>query len=572
MASERNIKIYSYTAGATCTLLFLAATIIIKFESFTLSDVQLFILLIIIEATIDKFRIYTGRVWISFAPIIELSSFLALGIVASAWIQFIFLIAIDYLIYKKPIRTVSLNIGMIVGKMFVGALAYNLVLQIMGGTVDRYFSFNMIIAAAAFMLFAFVYNQIFIILYFKFTNGERLRQLISAILWEGIVIIVSIPVALEFTDIYKFSSEKNLWFAILFILPVIFSCFIFSLVRRIMFANTQLKAISKVALTINCYLNLEQTYNSVLDAISSLTVFKGCYIFDMDESGQNMIPVAYKIDDNIDSSKVYSFNIKDSILGKVAGSTKAIIFNDLQKESSSHKESEYCGMFRSCILVPMRRLNKCVGCICIFSDQERAYNTDILEFLMILSDQATVAIENAKLFKLSEEEAITDSLTYLYNQKYFYNYIDRKIKETAGGSDKISLILFDIDHFKKVNDTYGHVVGDHVLREVAHLIKASVRKNDIVARYGGEEFTAILPDLDSEGAYLIAERIRDRIEKHLFIVDGIEIKVTVSGGISEYPKVAANAIELVSYADRAMYVGAKFKGRNKVKVYDEKLA
>jgi diguanylate cyclase (GGDEF)-like protein len=99
-----------------------------------------------------------------------------------------------------------------------------------------------------------------------------------------------------------------------------------------------------------------------------------------------------------------------------------------------------------------------------------------------------------------------------------------------------------------------------------------MRKNDVAARYGGEEFTVILSEMDSEGAYVVAERIRNNVEQHNFFINGSKIKVTISGGVAEYPKVATNAVELVSYADRAMYVGAKFKGRNKIKIYDENLA
>lgn len=572
MVNDTTIKIYNYTVGIACTILLLAATIIYG-VNITTDKIPMFLLMIVIAAVIDKFRIYTGRVWISFVSIIELASFLILGLIASAWVQFIFIFVTDYFFYRKPIRTVSLNIGMIVGKIFFGALAYNFVLNLCGGIKGRFFSAEMFLPAFAFMFCAFMYNYVFLYIYFRLVNGSLIKIVIfDSAIWEGISVMISIPIALEFANIYIFSSENNFLFAVLFILPVMFSCFIFSLVRKVMFANTQLKALSKVALTINSYLDLEQTYNSVLDAISSLVNFKGCYIFDIDDKSESMIPVAYKIDNDVGSDKVYSFSIKRSVLGRVYGSSRAIIFNDLSKECFPFGESEYCSLYKSCILVPMRRLNKSIGCIGIFSDEQRAYNDDILEFLMILSDQATIAIENAKLYKLSEEEAITDSLTYLYNQRYFYNYIDRKIKETSENNGKISLILFDIDHFKKINDNYGHLVGDYVLKEVARLIKGSVRKNDMVARYGGEEFTVILPDLDADGTYIIADRIRDKIQSHVFAIDGIEIKVTVSGGIAEYPKIAANSIELVSYADRAMYVGAKFKGRNKIKIYDEMLA
>lgn len=571
MFNEKSIKIYNYIVGAVCFAVLLIVTVVYGMNIGNLG-ILLFFILIAIEIVIDRFRIYTSKLWISFVSIIELSSFLILGVTASAWIQLIFIFITDYIIYRKPFRTVSLNIGMITGKMFVGAIAYYQAVYIIGGSNGLFFSAKMLLPAIAFTFSGALLNYVFLYIQLYMVNNKISKKIITeSAIWETVSILISIPVALEFTDIYKYSSGHNLLFAVLFLMPIVFVCFIFSLVRSIMFANTQLKALSKVALTINSYLDLEETYNSILDAISSLVGFNGCYIFDIDESGIEMMPVAYRMDENTDD-RICSFDVKKSVLGRVTGSSQAIIINDLAKEYGNYTDNELSILYKSCILVPMRRLNKCVGCIGIFSNELRAYNRDILEFLMILADQAAIAIENAKLFKLSEEEAITDSLTFLYNQRYFYNYINSKIKESSWTSSKLSLILFDIDYFKRVNDSYGHLTGDYVLKEVAHLIKNSVRKNDVVARYGGEEFTVILPDLDSEGSYVIAERIREKIENHIFKANGFDIRITISGGISEYPKIASNSIELVSYADRAMYVGAKFKGRNKIKIYDEKLA
>ena len=107
---------------------------------------------------------------------------------------------------------------------------------------------------------------------------------------------------------------------------------------------------------------------------------------------------------------------------------------------------------------------------------------------------------------------------------------------------------------------------------MAALIKSCVRKDDVVCRYGGEEFTVLLPDTDAEKASTIAERVREKVEENVFMIDGKSIRTTISGGIAEFPRIAGSATELLSYADRAMYIGAKFKGRNKIRIYDDKLA
>lgn len=569
MANQKAIGIYNYVTGILCIAFLLVLTGIYGVK---ISNILLFIILIGASIAIDAFNLHIGRVIVTLTAIVELASFLIFGMIASAWIQLLFTFIIDFFINKKPVRTVLMNIGMMLSTVYIGSLSYNIIDNILGNPSGSFLLSARILPCVGFLLSGMVINYVLLSVQMLLIDRELFKQMIiNSLPWELVSSAISLPVALEFTDIYLYSSDNNLLFALLFLLSIVFISFIFSLTQKIVFANNQLKALSKVALTINSFLDLDRTYNSILDAIRSLVTFKGCYIFDVNEKGDEMIPVAFRVDEE-NNPENYKFTLKDGLLKKVAESAKPIIINGLMKESYKNSESHYCDIYKSCILVPMRRLNKCVGCIGVFSDETYVFNDEILEFLMILSDQATIAIENARLFKLSEEEAITDGLTNLYNQRYFYNWLGRHIKEYTKTKKVLSLMIFDIDHFKTVNDIYGHTVGDRVLKEVAQLIKSLVRKNDIVSRYGGEEFTVILPELTSNDAYVIAERIREKIEEHDFIIDGFNIKVTVSGGISEFPKIADNDVELVNYADRAMYIGAKYKGRNRIKVYDEKLA
>ena len=158
------------------------------------------------------------------------------------------------------------------------------------------------------------------------------------------------------------------------------------------------------------------------------------------------------------------------------------------------------------------------------------------------------------------------SLTGLYNRRYFQLSLEREAARVDRGKGNIALILLDIDHFKQLNDTYGHPMGDVVLRKVAETLQRILRKGDILARYGGEEFVMLLPEARHKGAKDFAERVRKTIASEDMHPGGSRKKVTVSVGWALYPQDAKNAHDLVECADRALYF-AKDTGRNKVAGY-----
>lgn len=168
---------------------------------------------------------------------------------------------------------------------------------------------------------------------------------------------------------------------------------------------------------------------------------------------------------------------------------------------------------------------------------------------------------NEKLRKLS----IIDGLTGLYNHRYFQERLREEFERTRRYRHSLSLIMLDIDYFKKVNDTYGHLFGDFVLKELARIIKESLRKTDIAARYGGEEFALILPETEIQGASALGERLRSRVEKHSFQMKGISLHITISlGAASIFPAESSKTPrDLIETADKALYY-SKTHGRNRL--------
>ncbi|MEL6544445.1 MAG: GGDEF domain-containing protein, partial [Myxococcota bacterium] len=159
----------------------------------------------------------------------------------------------------------------------------------------------------------------------------------------------------------------------------------------------------------------------------------------------------------------------------------------------------------------------------------------------------------------------TDGLTGLTNHRQFQLAFDEMLARSQRYGRKMSLILTDIDHFKSINDTYGHPVGDLVLKRVARLLEEGARKTDVVARYGGEEFAVLMEETDTDDAYSIAERIRESIQAETFRSENGSFQCTLSLGVTTYPEDGATKAEIIERADQNLYE-AKHGGRNRTVV------
>ncbi|MEW6110232.1 MAG: sensor domain-containing diguanylate cyclase [Nitrospirota bacterium] len=215
----------------------------------------------------------------------------------------------------------------------------------------------------------------------------------------------------------------------------------------------------------------------------------------------------------------------------------------------------------SIIALPIFYENNALCILVMLSRQKEFLDAFQLELLKVLCNQASTSIANAKLHAEIEKMATTDGLTGLFNHRLFQEKLSEELKRLNRFSGPTSLLLTDIDYFKRINDTYGHPVGDLVLGDIAKVLRETIRDIDIPARYGGEEFAAILPGTDSEGAKRIAERLRKAVMSTSFTSDGRSFNVTLSIGIATSPSDARSKEELIEKADQALY-HAKHNGRN----------
>lgn len=255
--------------------------------------------------------------------------------------------------------------------------------------------------------------------------------------------------------------------------------------------------------------------------------------------------------------------VGEGIAGNVFVEKKSIISNLGKNDPRFLSLGEDLNV-SSLLCVPLIAKGEPIGVINITNKQNgKLFNKQDLEFIEALANQAAIAIDNAKLYEL----ATKDGLTKLYIYRHFYTLLETELKRSARYNHEMTLLMMDIDNFKSINDTYGHPVGDQVLREIATCISSTIRKIDIASRYGGEEFTVILPETNSTDARIIAERLRKNIsEIRVRTKDDLIISPTISIGMSEYPSCALDEQTLIELADVALY-NAKNNGKNCVCEY-----
>jgi len=214
---------------------------------------------------------------------------------------------------------------------------------------------------------------------------------------------------------------------------------------------------------------------------------------------------------------------------------------------------------------------KRLGGILMESYQPHNYLRDESDTLVLFAKNLSEIINRMNTYQTVKDLAMIDGLTGLYNRRAFEERLQIEIERSRRYENSLTLMILDLDKFKRINDTYGHIFGDMVLKKTASIIRGSVRTVDTVARYGGEEFAVILINADKNNSYKSAERIRSNIQSFVFEKDGIREHITISIGMAEYPMDGTDVPTMISHADLAMYQSKRLGG-NKVTLFKKEYA
>jgi two-component system, cell cycle response regulator len=256
-----------------------------------------------------------------------------------------------------------------------------------------------------------------------------------------------------------------------------------------------------------------------------------------------------------------SFRVGEGIAGWVAATGEPLRSDDAAKDARFAVLDDQVRTIRSLCCVPLTGRDGVFGALTVSSAEPACFDEEDEEVLRFLAASVVKDIENARLYRL----AVTDPLTGAYNRQYLSEHLPGEIERCRRYAAPLSLALADVDHFKRVNDTLGHRVGDQVLRALVERCKRSVRDIDSVIRYGGEEILLLLPQTDARGALHVAERMREAVVSEPIVVDSHALAITMSVGVAELAPQDETPDQLIARADAALYA-AKAGGRNRVEL------
>ncbi len=306
-------------------------------------------------------------------------------------------------------------------------------------------------------------------------------------------------------------------------------------------------------------------------AISTVSATRGFIMLENEKIGGLELKVVHGLPNKEAEKKINAGVLKGAVIplgegiqGRVMESREPIILTDPMDEEESFPGME--NQANSLMCVPLVMNDQAFGVIYVTnSDASDPFDQEDLDVLSILASHASSVLDQARLYDL----ATTDELTGLHTRRYYTQRIGEEFKRSQRYNRTLSLLIIDIDFFKRCNDTYGHAAGDEVLKTVARLIKMVIRSDvDTAVRFGGEEFVMILPETNLTGAGVVAERIRQAVEREAVHFENHTIHVTLSVGGANYPENTEDLEELFSLADRCLYQ-SKAKGRNSITLYGQ---
>lgn len=307
---------------------------------------------------------------------------------------------------------------------------------------------------------------------------------------------------------------------------------------------------------------LSDLLRMVAQAATELTEADSCSIMLLDDSGRELLSKASHGLSPEEEARI-SFQVGRGVAGWVVEHGSPALVADISQDPRFEAREEQEITIRSLLTVPLVTKEGIIGVINATSARVGAFQVEHEELLTYLGASIVKDIENARLYCLS----ITDSLTRAYNRQYLFQHLPQEIERARRYQSPLSLILADIDLFKRFNDTYGHLAGDFVLKEVVRLSKRQIREIDMLVRYGGEELLFVLPNTPLQGAVITAERVRQAIEGAEFPWSNKRLRVTVSMGVAEFHEGGTDEL-LLQQADQALYL-AKSEGRNCVRTFEK---
>jgi diguanylate cyclase (GGDEF)-like protein len=414
-------------------------------------------------------------------------------------------------------------------------------------------------------------NTIFLVLLQAFVLKLKGPYFGKDFIWETVTTLITFPIGFVLYELY---GEMGL-ISLLFVgIPFASLSIILSLYYSSDKVNQYLQSAAEIGHELAERLKANEVLDLFVQKLIEMLPVDYAYILDVVDDRE--LKLIHKIEfGEVLEPIAKPLRKGEGISGLVWAEKKPVLFNS--KKEWKQINSGYVPQSAESILsVPIVRNNQVVGVLVLAANKKRAFEKSQLMIVDILCSHFAIAVENARHHEKTKENSERCALTGLYNYRYFENMLTSEFERLQKGErDLLSLILLDIDHFKSVNDKYGHQSGNEILIELAQRLNERIGDIGTVARYGGEEFVILLPDMMKGDAFKLAEQIRLLIANKAFSLlqsmdeEGKQllVNITASIGVATAPHDADDSLALIRHADRALYVGAKRSGRNRVAEY-----
>lgn len=470
-------------------------------------------------------------------------------------------------------RRLTSNLSMFTIMVATAYLGYRL-----SGGADAPISWSSPIAplvgpVIAYMVLHFVSNYA-ITLWLAWTDeSRRVDNWTLGVLWDLVALLGEILIAALLIVL-----QHNYGAIALFLTAVPFAglIYMFRLYSHLLIANRQLSTISEISMKLNEVLHEDDLCQLLLDGALRLVSADSAYVFVQDDLDL-VIPLAYAPHTHDMEMRVRMWRA-DGVQGmveRVWKSGEPVLQKVKPTRTGTSVGDGVMDAWPSIMAVPLRYGEQTLAVLVLAHQERKAFDRRNQETLQILASQAAIGLHNARKFAESTEQSLIDPLTGLYNYRYFEAALDKACRKADHTQTPLTLLVLDIDHFKGINDSYGHLAGNEVLKSFASLVKEQLRDVDTVCRYGGEEFTVLLPGAGPDVGMQIAERLRQTVAGHSVHLPSVgkttplPIRVTVSVGAASYPAMGDTPQDLLRNADRAMYIGSKQRGRNRAALYEQ---
>jgi diguanylate cyclase (GGDEF)-like protein len=527
-------------------LAFLTLTSVVAFMPMVINNTPIFLIQWVSLATFLSFGLFVEMVFAQVAVIVLL---------------------LKLRIQKEQYFRIPLNLVM----FFLVSLVSGVVYYSLGGQTGPSLinDPNSIWLAAIYAAVNYFLNQVIISFYLFFIYKSKESYFGKDFMVETITTFLTLPLGFV---LYMFYNQQGLLALLIVAVPFASLSIIFKLYYSTEKINEYLQKAAEIGHQMAERLEVNGVIDLFIQKLSEMLPVDYAYILEV--VNEDELQLTRRIEGGAGlASDIVRIRKNEGISGFVWNKQKGYLYNS-KKDWNSFSKGHLPADAESILAVPIVRNKKVIGVLMLASKRKRAYEKSQLMIVDILCSYFAVAMENAKHYELTKTQSERCALTKLYNYRYFEKLLNEEFDKLVRFDRKVlSLIILDIDHFKAVNDTYGHQSGNEILCELAKRLTNLVGKRGTVARYGGEEFVVLLPEAQKEEAYQMAEMIRQAIANWPFTLQQSldftqhQVKITASIGVATAPEDAEDPLALIRHADRALYVGAKRAGRNRVAEY-----